>query len=415
VLREATRGRILVLTPRNPYPIIGGDRLRIHHLARTLAKHYDLTLLTFCESEDEAAAPLPHDGVFKEIHRVVHPRWRSWLNTATSLLSSEPLQIAHYRSAGFREMVEQLAPSHDVVLAHLIRTADYVRGLPVVRVLDMCDALSMNMHRVAQTQADHFDFRRFLYGIEARRLLAHERKVSHEFDLVTMISPIDARFVFDTQPHAADKVLVVSNGADVPGHTPPPQSRRARNEIVFVGNLHTLQNFDGAWFFARHVLPLVRERNPDAVLRVIGDIRSLARRRLATLPGVRVEGFVPDLSAALATARIGVCPIRMGAGVKNKVLDYFANRLAVVCSSCGLEGLHARPDEHLLVANSADEWATQVTRLLDDDLTAQRLADAGRELVRDRYRWDDCVDPLVAQLHELLGDRTESEVAPRRA
>ena len=43
------RRRILVLSPRDPYPVIGGDRVRIHRIARELAQHYELTLLTFCE------------------------------------------------------------------------------------------------------------------------------------------------------------------------------------------------------------------------------------------------------------------------------------------------------------------------------------------------------------------------------
>jgi glycosyltransferase involved in cell wall biosynthesis len=412
VLQRRARRRILVLTSRNPYPVIGGDRLRIHRLARELSRQHDLTLVTFCESARETVAPLPEDGVFNEVHRVVLPRWQSWLNSAAGLRGTDPLQVAHYRSTQFRELVQRLAPSHDAVIAHLIRTAEYARDLPLVRILDMSDAISMSMHRVASTEGEHWDFRRSLYGIEAQRLLNYERSIAKSFDLVTLISPIDAQYVFEGQADSGNNVLVVRNGADVPGRMPPPQSVRARNEIVFLGNLHSLQNFDGAWFFARHVLPRVRERYPEAILRIIGDVRSLGRRRLAALPGVRVEGFAPNLTAALATARIGVCPIRLGAGVKNKVLDYFANRLAVVCSSNGLEGLRARPNEHLLIANRVDEWTAQVCHLLQDDLAAQRLADAGRELVVARYRWDDCAEPLLTRVNALLDAETDEEWLP---
>jgi glycosyltransferase involved in cell wall biosynthesis len=416
LLRDVPRRRILVLTSRNPYPVIGGDRLRVHRIARELSKHHDLTLLTLCRSEKETVAPIPEDGVFRDVHRVVLPAWRSVLNAAKALSSSDPLQVAYYHSSRFREMLQRLAPEHDVALAHLIRTAEHVRDLPTVRVLDMSDALSMSMHRIIRSRGEHLDIRRLFYGIEARRLLAHERRIAREFDLVTLTSQVDADYVFESGSHCAKSVMIMANGADIPAHTPPPQSRRTRNEIAFVGNLQSLQNFDGLWFFARHVLPRVRRQHPDTVLRVIGHVRPMARRRLAALPGVQVEGFIPNLSAALATARIGVCPIRLGAGVKNKVLDYFANRLAVVSTSCGLEGLEARPNEHLLVADSVDEWLTQITRLLDDDLAAQRFADAGRELVRARYRWDNCVDPLVARLNKLLAERpavnAEADVSP---
>ena len=53
--------RLLVLAPRYPYPIIGGDRLRIHHVCAQLAERYRLTLLCFCDPS-ELDAPAPPDG-----------------------------------------------------------------------------------------------------------------------------------------------------------------------------------------------------------------------------------------------------------------------------------------------------------------------------------------------------------------
>lgn len=63
----AERARLLMLTPRLPYPVVGGDRLRIYHIARTLAEHVDLTLVSLVESREELNEPV--DGVFREVHR----------------------------------------------------------------------------------------------------------------------------------------------------------------------------------------------------------------------------------------------------------------------------------------------------------------------------------------------------------
>ncbi|MGH8243335.1 MAG: glycosyltransferase family 4 protein [Steroidobacteraceae bacterium] len=403
---ENRRPRILVLTPRDPYPVIGGDRLRIHRLARALARRYELTLLTFCESERERRAAPPEDGVFTRVERVVLPPWRSWLNVLAALPGREPLQVAYYRSNAFRAAATSLAREHDVVLAHLVRTADYAREASGVRVLEMTDAISMSMQRVASARLDHFDLRRLAYTIDARRLAAYERRVAAEFDLVTLNSEVDRAFLFGAVSEANEQVIVVPNGVGLPEREPPAQALRRPGEIAFVGNLASLQNFDAAWFFARHVLPLVRARRPDAVLRIIGPVRRAAARRFQALPGVRIEGLVPSLEAALATARVGVCPVRIGAGMQNKVLDYFAHRLAVVCSPIALEGLSTpRAEEHVLLAEAPEEWAAQVIRLLDDEALAQRLADAGRVLAGEHYQWDRCVIPLLARLDSLFEQR----------
>ena len=65
--------RILVLTPRFPYPVIGGDKLRIHRICRELAGQHRLTLLSLCASREEMTATAD-DETFTEIHRVHLPR-----------------------------------------------------------------------------------------------------------------------------------------------------------------------------------------------------------------------------------------------------------------------------------------------------------------------------------------------------
>lgn len=397
--------------------MIGGDRLRIHRLARELARRHELTLLTFCESERERCAPPPDDGVFARVHRVVLPSWRSWLNVLAALPGREPLQVAYYRSSSFRAAAASLAREHDAVLAHLVRTADYAQDASAVKILEMTDAISMSMQRISAARMDYFDPRRLVYAVEARRLADYERRSAGIFDLVVLNSEIDRTFLFGAAREANERVIVAPNGVDLPQREPPAQAMRQPGEIAFVGNLASLQNFDAAWFFARHVLPLVRARRPDSVFRIIGPMRRNAARRFAGLPGVRVEGTVPSLDAALATARVGVCAARLGSGMQNKVLDYFAHRLAVVCSPLALQGLNApRVDEHVLLADAPAEWAKQVVRLLDDESFAQRLADAGRALAREHFRWDRCMLPLLGRLDTLIEQRLhDGTIEPSRS
>ncbi|EEU9219099.1 glycosyl transferase family 1, partial [Escherichia coli] len=71
--------KILVLTPRFPYPVIGGDRLRIYKICEELSKRYSLTLLSLCENNDEMSYH-PDDGVFTDIIRIKQSKILSYLN-----------------------------------------------------------------------------------------------------------------------------------------------------------------------------------------------------------------------------------------------------------------------------------------------------------------------------------------------
>lgn len=391
------RHRILVLTPRPPYPPIGGDRLRIYNLCRELSRHHELTLLSL-HADDEVPVAPPTE-VFARAEFVRLPRWRSVLNVLGALVSGEALQLAYYRSGPFRARVEALLPGHDLVLCHLIRTAPYVLDATLPRVLEMTDAISLSMQRAASVPPLRFDPRRAIYRLEAQRLRAAEQRIARRFDLVSLISEVDRRHLFGPEDPDHARVMVVPNGATetlVPGTVPG-----VTTELAFIGNLYTLQNLDALWFFVLQVLPGLRLRHPATVLRVIGPVREAEAKRLSANAGVRVLGLVDDLGAALAGAAIGICPVRIGAGMQNKILDYMAHGLATVTSPVGLEGLHALPGEHLEVANSPADWIASLERLIRDPLRLRRMGDSGRGLVATRYRWEVCIAPLVESIGRM--------------
>jgi hypothetical protein len=58
--------RLLVLTPRFPYPAIGGDRIRILHICQALSSHFEITLLSLCETREEMNFQ-PQDDLFSSI------------------------------------------------------------------------------------------------------------------------------------------------------------------------------------------------------------------------------------------------------------------------------------------------------------------------------------------------------------
>jgi glycosyltransferase involved in cell wall biosynthesis len=180
----------------------------------------------------------------------------------------------------------------------------------------------------------------------------------------------------------------------------------AGSRICFIGNMTTLQNLDAAHFFATAILPLVRRERPDAVLEVVGRIGDGGRRSLAGLEGVRVVGPVADMAEAVRGAAVGVCPMRLGAGIQNKVLEYMSLGIPAVTSSVAFEGLGARPGVELLVADAPAESASAVLSLLTDRARARRQAEAARRHVVDHHSWPALLSPLrerVFALREATG------------
>ncbi len=79
------KSKILILTPRFPYPVVGGDRLRIYRICKELSKYYTLDLLSLCDSIEDLNFIVKNDHVFDKIFRIYHPKIKSYFNVLKAL------------------------------------------------------------------------------------------------------------------------------------------------------------------------------------------------------------------------------------------------------------------------------------------------------------------------------------------
>ena len=393
------RKKILALTSRLPYPLVGGDRLRIYAICRELSKRYAVTLLSLCEHRAELEMTLPDDGVFAAVERVLLPPWRSKLNCLRALPTAKPLQVAYYESAAYRDKLTALLPAHDLAFAHLIRTAHYLRDCDLPTALEMTDAISLNYARVvAHARAD--GVKNLVYGFERRRLLAYERAVVARFGVSFLVSKVDKDFLFppDAAPPGG-KVVVCTNGVDFERIRYDYQP--AGKTLVFIGNMTSVQNLDAARWFCRRALPLLRQAG-DWQLKIIGRIGAREQSRFNRHAGVTATGAVADVTAHTQGAFAGVCPVRLAAGVQNKILEYMALGLPCIASPTGGEGLGARDGEEIVLADSAAQYAAEIRRLYDNPSEARRLSVNARKYVEANHAWSDALAPMVEVVAEVL-------------
>lgn len=390
--------KILVITPRYPYPVIGGDRLRIYEVCKELAKSYELTLVSLCESQSEFTHEVPNDGVFSSVHRCYLPRWKSYLNCLLSMPTSKPLQVAYYESRKFKLLVNELSKQHDMAFSHLIRTAEYVKNLDIKKVLEMTDAISMNYTRISQVKNDS-GIKGIIYRIEKDRLHQYEKNISNYFDCNVFVSPVDRDFLYSDNTSLSAKSLVCSNGVDL--SKLPYRFVSGGNKLIFIGNMYSAQNFDAAFWFAKNVMPLLRQYD-DYEFHVIGKIPADSHKKLMKIDGVVVTGAVESVVEHAHGALAGICSVRLAAGVQNKILEYMALGVPTITSPTGLEGLFANEGKSILVAESPDGYVKHILELKKNSLFAESLAHNGYRYVNEQHSWSGKLKPLVDKIKELL-------------
>jgi glycosyltransferase involved in cell wall biosynthesis len=173
--------------------------------------------------------------------------------------------------------------------------------------------------------------------------------------------------------------------------------------LIFTGNFSYPPNIDAARWLVAAIMPRIWRERPGVTLTLAGsdptpDVRALAGDR------VTVTGRVPDLRPYLRGAAVYLCPLRLGAGIKNKVLEALALGCPVVATPLSLDGIAARDGVEALVGTNEAELADAVLRLLADPAGAARLGAAGRALVAESYSWAG-VAGRYADLYRTVADR----------
>jgi glycosyltransferase involved in cell wall biosynthesis len=227
------------------------------------------------------------------------------------------------------------------------------------------------------------------------KLGTYERVMMNETDTVIAVSDVDAQTLRGR--HVEPKVI--PNGVDVSAI--PFQGRRSNSStLLFMGPLNYRPNADAARWLVDSILPQIRRLRPEVRLKLVG--RGAERLRG---DGVDAVGYVDDVSPELAGADLMVTPLRMGGGVRFKVLEAMAAGLPVVSTPIGLQGIDAEPGRHALVARTAADFAAAATRLLDDPALALELARSARKLAEQRYDWSVIAPKYLALLSRVRRKR----------
>ena len=401
--RENGAKRIFLITPRFPFPVIGGDKLRVYNIVKYLSNYYRFTLASLYSTEEEGRATA-ECGIFDEVYRVRQPKSVSYCYTVGSLLSGKSLQSGYFYNRRLKKLVDSKLSGHDLLLAHLIRVSDYAMGKGVPAICEMTDAISMNYERALRTKGR--TLRRFIYGFEHKRCLDSERMCLEGFDGCVVVSPNDRQYLTDRYPQYSGKMHVIPNGVQVEDFE-CARYKVTKDKIVFIGNMRTLQNSDAAAYFAKEVFPGIREKRKDASFWIIGADPGREVLSLSSIPGVVVTGRVDDIRAFAHDAEASVCPVRIGAGIQNKVLESMAMGIPVVTTTIGAQGLVARDGVHFKVADSPAEFINGVTDIFNDRSMAEMLSKNGKALVQESYSWGGMLRSYRDLIESVLGRAEE--------
>ncbi|TAK51621.1 MAG: glycosyltransferase, partial [Bacteroidetes bacterium] len=235
-------------------------------------------------------------------------------------------------------------------------------------------------------------FKKFLYYLEYNRWMRYEPEIIKQFDSVLTFTETDSQFLNDVA--RVNHVHCHPRGIEVPEAISPYASREPLS-LLFVGVYNHVANRDSVLWLCSEIFPEIQKRSPQATLYVVGkhppdEVVEMASHN----PGIKVMGFVPAIEEYYNRMQVFISPVRLGGGIKTKVLHAQSYGMAIVANSIGCEGITSVNPSTAIISDTVEGLADGVVALFNNPQQAASMAERGRELVVQQYGWTSVIKNL---------------------
>ena len=405
--------RILQVSPLDAYPPAAGGEHRVHGLVSEFPSENGEVIRIaqggIVANHDPLSGDLRYERRIESGYLELRPRNPVYDLVRLPRLVGIPglLFLSEDRVFWNRNRIGELLAWADLVFCEgPWQVPAVLRHDPVVPLL--YSSHNVEFDRAIQSRS------RFLNRWAAKRVRRIESKAVAESQMVLCVSREDAMrferlYGSDTPKLVAANATYSKKLEFATGTSTGRDQEGFDNDTimgVFVGSDYA-PNKDAAVQLV-NLAPTIRESVPTFELWILG---ACGRAIGDPPPGVNVTGFVEEIDRYLAAADVAFNPVTHGGGTNIKLFDYFAHGLPVLTTPFGARGIDLVHTKEAIITE-VDKFPEWVERLVIDRGLAHRLGRRGRELIRERYTWDQVSRTLLGDLRVAFdhGNHTDPDM-----
>jgi glycosyltransferase involved in cell wall biosynthesis len=329
----------------------------------------DSGLAARCELVEEVEMEMNHSWPGQE--------WRHRLHVLSTPLTGLPSPVAALFSRRFAKIVREVALhwKPDVIqIEHdaLGYCAALIEGLAPATVLVCHDpgvGASADLAQITRGR------QRLAHRLDAITWRRYWSRTLPRLDATVAFTNADARVLRSVIPDL--NVVRIPIGIELPAE-PFSATGSGDGKVLFVGGYSHPPNADAALRLITSIMPIARRRLPGSRLMLVGDRPTDHMRAIASAQDA-ITGAVPQVGPYVDEAALVVLPIRIGGGMRVKLLEALAAGKAVVASPLAAAGLDVTDGRELVLADTDQEFADAIVTLLGDDAARVGIGRKARE------------------------------------
>jgi len=264
---------------------------------------------------------------------------------------------------------------------HVGKYLRIARELNIFKILTTHNVESKLVYQRILSSNIKYHIKSWIVWWDIKRL---EKKVTKLADLITTISKEDHKYYRKMRgpksvlylPFAIKENLIKESEKDL--------TEEIENRICFIGNLSWFPNIDAAKYLIKTIMPLVWQKSKNIICYIVGkdppkDLVKMNSEK------IKITGAVPSVVPYIKQAAIIVLPLRMGSGIKIKLLESMALEKPVITTTIGAHGIPIENGKHAIVADTPKKIADSIIKLLGDKSLRKELSKSGKQLALENF------------------------------
>ncbi len=362
--------RILQISPFIPYPPTNGGFLSVLGILKGLSNRgHKIDFVCYRKHAD-------YQSSYNELKKYCEPHIldvqtdNNIFDAFLNFFSSVPYNASKYQRKELLEFLKDFFAQNNVDIVQIehlhmgwvISELRKLTNAPIV--LRQQNVETMIMYRFAQKQKN--PILKYYALLQYKKFIKFEPGICRQFDLNIMISPTDEKRIKEFD--ASIKATTIPAGVEDELLKYNSQIKEPFS-LAHIGHLDWYPNYDSLTWFIKEIFPKVLEKFPLAKLYIYGG----GKTKNFTPPNelkenIEVVGFVENIWEEIITKSVAIVPLRIGSGIRIKILELLAVGIPIVTTSVGKEGIDVKDYEHLLIADDEINFANKINLIFKNKI-----------------------------------------------
>ncbi len=327
--------KILFISPGPPNSL---NRIRSLNILKALKDKAEIHFICLNTKKEDYHFLEKNKHLYKESTVFHQPKLFSYFWCFLGLFKLNSLRLSYCNNKGLRKYLATLdSETYDIVIIATLRMAQYARYFPPEKVwIDLTDSMSLYYSRLSNIKV----------SLGSKLIALYEGKIFREFEKNVLkayktiyCSKIDQAYAQSLLSDDTQASTVIPNVVDLEDF---PFFEKTEKKpffhLCYWGMLDATFNYTAVEILIHKIFSSLQEKSSDYRLGIIGPGASEKLLKNQS-ESIQFHGYVPNLVKKLNEFDLFVCPLILGTGVKNKILQSLACGLPVLTTSIGAEGI----------------------------------------------------------------------------